>query len=47
MMKRRLVLSILLTVPFLLSGCLVISDLFSTQLDTIGSVRIDVGACFS
>ena len=46
-MKRRLSLLVLLAVPLALSGCLVINSLSVSQLNTVGTVRIMLQACFS
>ncbi len=48
-MKMRLVCvsTLGLFLVLALSGCLVISDVSSTQLDTVGNVRITLQACFS
>jgi hypothetical protein len=46
-MKKRISLSVLLLAPLVLSGCLVISSLVGSQLNTVGNVRVVLEACFS
>lgn len=46
-MKKWLALALALTIPLVLSGCLVIDSLSVSQLNTVGNVRIALDVCFS